>query len=72
MSVFEGSNVLCDYGCGNEAEYTFKNGNRCCSKYPVQCESIREKISNSLKNYHENGERRRFELTKCKETKFFE
>lgn len=72
MTIFEDSNVLCDYGCGKEATYTFKNGNRCCSKYPVQCESIRNKISKSLKNYHENIERRKFETNKCDETDFFE
>lgn len=72
MDVFEEPNVLCDYGCGKKAKYTFKNGNRCCSKYPVQCESIREKISTSLKNYHNNGEREKYKLVKCNETDFFE
>ena len=28
---------FCDYGCGNEARFTFKNGKICCSKNHKQC-----------------------------------
>jgi len=28
---------ICDYGCGREANYTFKNGNRCCSSHWLKC-----------------------------------
>lgn len=28
---------LCDYGCGQEAKFTFKNGKKCCSKNHSQC-----------------------------------
>ncbi len=39
---------LCEYGCGKEAKYQFKNGKRCCSKYITQCLEVRNKnrISN--------------------------
>ncbi len=36
---------LCDYGCGQEATYQFKNGKWCCSKYHTQCPSVRKKNS---------------------------
>ena len=36
---------ICDYGCGQEAKFQFKNGKWCCSKYYVQCPVIREKMS---------------------------
>jgi len=39
---------LCDYGCGQEAKYPFKNGKWCCSKLSCQCPAIREK--NKIKN----------------------
>jgi len=34
---------ICDYGCGQEAKYQFKNGNRCCSKSLNSCPFMREK-----------------------------
>lgn len=36
---------LCDYGCGRQAIYTFKNGKNCCCKHNQQCPSIRKKNS---------------------------
>lgn len=72
MGVFVESRTLCDYGCGEEAKYTFENGNRCCSRYPVQCESIREKISESLKSYHNVNGKKKFEVVSCSETEYFE
>jgi len=29
--------ILCDYGCGQEAKYFFKNGKKCCSKNHGSC-----------------------------------
>jgi len=29
--------ILCEYGCGNKAQYQFKNGKWCCSESPNQC-----------------------------------
>ncbi len=40
---------LCDYGCGREAKYPFKNGKWCCSKSYKSCPEIRKKISIKIK-----------------------
>jgi hypothetical protein len=29
--------ILCDYGCGQEARYQFKNGKWCCSSHANKC-----------------------------------
>lgn len=51
-------NNICDYGCGQEAKYKFKNGKECCSDTYLRCpEHInkkREKIKLSTLNYYEN------------------
>jgi len=41
--------MLCDYGCGQEAKYQFKNGKWCCSKSSSQCLFIKSKNNNHLK-----------------------
>jgi len=38
---------ICDYGCGRESKYQFKNGKWCCSEYYSQCPEIRRKNSKS-------------------------
>lgn len=43
---------LCDYGCGQEAKYKFKNGRWCCEKNISKCPFIRR--TNSEKNSGEN------------------
>jgi len=35
--------MLCNYGCGQEAKYKFKNGKWCCSKNISSCPAIRQK-----------------------------
>ena len=40
---------LCDYGCGQEAKYPFKNGKWCCSKSFKSCPEVRKKQSISMK-----------------------
>ena len=40
---------LCDYGCGQEAKYQFKNGKWCCSKHFNLCSVQRNKKSKALK-----------------------
>jgi hypothetical protein len=35
---------LCDYGCGDEARYTFKNGKHCCSEKYRSCPHQAKKI----------------------------
>jgi len=41
---------LCDYGCGQEATYQFKNGKWCCANNISLCPSIKNKIGNKNKN----------------------
>jgi hypothetical protein len=51
--------VLCDYGCGKEAVYQFKNGKRCCSKYWQRCPVMRKKVS------HKQTKKTREKLSKA-------
>jgi len=37
---------LCDYGCGQEAKYFFKNGKNCCSKNHGSCPNRKKSIYN--------------------------
>jgi hypothetical protein len=41
---------LCDYGCGQEAKYQFKNGKWCCNKNISLCLTIKEKIGKVHRN----------------------
>jgi len=41
--------MICDYGCGQEAKYNFKNGKNCCNITCNSCPKFREKISISKK-----------------------
>jgi len=41
---------LCDYGCGQEAKYPFKNGKWCCSRSYNSCPTVRKRRENSWKN----------------------
>ena len=36
--------MICEYGCGQEAKYQFKNGKWCCSKNHRQCPEIKKKM----------------------------
>jgi len=36
---------LCDYGCGQEAKYQFKNGRLCCSDHYKKCSERRKAFS---------------------------
>jgi len=42
-------NKLCDYGCGQEAKYQFKNGKWCCENHRNKCPSLKQKNSKSQK-----------------------
>ena len=35
--------MKCDYGCGQEGNYLFKNGKSCCSKVSNSCPKMRER-----------------------------
>jgi len=41
----------CDYGCGQEVNYQFKNGKWCCSKNYNHCPEVKRKISVKMKKY---------------------
>jgi hypothetical protein len=45
---------LCDYGCGQEAKYPFKNGKWCCSKNHTQCPTKRKESSLRMIKIREN------------------
>lgn len=47
--------MLCDYGCGNAAEFELKNGKSCCSKSYQSCPVNRKKNSNGLKLANSEG-----------------
>ena len=43
----------CDYGCGQEAKYQFKNGKRCCEDHYMKCPTQRKKTSTRIKEMWE-------------------
>jgi len=45
---------LCEYGCGQEAKYQFKNGKWCCSEYSSQCPMKRKETSIRVKKLWED------------------
>jgi len=49
---------LCDYGCGKEAKYQFKNGKWCCSNSANQCSENRKKNSKGLRKARLQGKGR--------------
>lgn len=40
--------TLCDYGCGQEAHYTFKSGKHCCSKTTSSCPEMKRQNSQAV------------------------
>lgn len=67
--------MICDYGCGQEGNYQFKNGRWCCSKHHFSCPNIikkrldgitptkrnntRKKLSEKLKGHYVSEETKR-------------
>lgn len=49
--------MLCDYGCGREAKYTFKNKKNCCSKMTAHCPAMKKRCSQGLKRAYKKGGR---------------
>ena len=44
--------MICEYGCGQEANHQFKNGKWCCSKNHFQCEAVKNNFKNTcIKKY---------------------
>lgn len=48
---------ICDYGCGQEAKFSFKNGKHCCSKTLSQCRAHKKIVSEAIKNAHDQYKR---------------
>jgi len=46
--------LICEYGCGQEANHQFKNGKWCCSKNYNSCLVARKKISTRMKKLHKD------------------
>ena len=40
--------ILCDYGCGQKANYTFGNGKHCCSSMSAKCPAVKQKVRNTV------------------------
>lgn len=59
---------LCEYGCGQEAKYQFKNGKWCCSKYYGSCPSQRKRNSLQKKKSHKDSNSK-YNSISCKEKK---
>ena len=60
MNTDNKEKTLCDYGCGQEAHYTFKNGKHCCSTSSAKCPSVKNKLRNTVKSnieqWHAKGQ----------------
>jgi len=50
---------LCNYGCGREAKYQFKNGKLCCEDHFNKCSKMRKNNSEKHKNYKPTKETRK-------------
>jgi len=48
---------ICDYGCGQKAEYKLSNEKLCCSKNYQSCPAVRKKNSEGLKKAYERGDK---------------
>lgn len=55
---------VCDYGCGNEAQFILRNGKHCCSDHCNKCPEVRRKVSLSLSKAHTEGRLSSAPLTK--------
>jgi len=60
--------ILCDYGCGNEAKYQFKNGKRCCCSHSNKCSKFRDKYKGSrnpfFRKHHNNETKKLWKITR--------
>jgi hypothetical protein len=58
--------MLCEYGCGQEAKYQFKNGKWCCSENCRQCPGSRKRNSIRMKKLHKDPNSK-YKSTLCNE-----
>ena len=47
--------MICDYGCGQQADFISTNGKRCCSKNAQSCPQVRKENSERIKKAHAEG-----------------
>lgn len=66
MKDSKGNVILCDYGCGQEAKFTLKNGKHCCSQYWTKCPKIRQKNKNGINKAYKEGRINQKEIYKNK------
>ena len=59
---------LCDYGCGQEALFQFKNGKRCCSDNWNRCPASKKRRSEALKEACSRSEVRERKSKSAKES----
>jgi len=57
-------NNICDYGCGQLANYKFKNGKYCCLLHSNKCSMVRQKMKNQP-----HRKEKRSEESKLKQSK---
>lgn len=48
---------MCEYGCGNPAQFVLKNGRNTCSKYSAQCPVNRNKNAEGLLSAYISGKK---------------
>lgn len=49
--------MLCNYGCGKEANFQLKNGKHCCSKHTSGCSAMKLKNSQGTRRTYDEGKR---------------
>lgn len=54
---------MCEYGCGNPAQFVLKNGRNSCSEYSTKCPTNRNKNSKGLSDAHKEGRMSKFTFT---------
>jgi len=58
--------MICDYGCGREAKYTFKNGKYCCESWVSYCPKQKEKNKKGqVKRYSLDPKTRKNKIGNC-------
>ena len=49
--------MLCDYGCGKDANFQLKNGKNCCSTRPAGCDVLKARNSIGTRKAYAEGKR---------------
>lgn len=59
--------MLCDYGCGNVAEFKLKNKKNCCCLKYNTCKAVRQKNSEGLKRAYFTGRKKVAFTDECRQ-----